>query len=218
MQKAASTPHLPGCAQLDRADSHIKTLRQLRGGRFGGPSVYAPSPCLCLVPACRLRLINLEVREIPVLSNHKCSNSLSRPPLSAVRGAAGGVISAVQAPGVCASRMRFQSRLQMSAATSGRTTICLKPEEHHGFQPHAATATSPLIAAGPGYCDKGSLVSDATACFNDLPKLATAERFAGVRAFSERLIKAHFLPVPLGEGKHLAVTPRVIEFALELSV
>lgn len=30
--------------------------------------MYAPTPCLCLFPARRLHVINLEVRDIPVLS------------------------------------------------------------------------------------------------------------------------------------------------------
>lgn len=68
--------------------------------------------------------------------------------------------------------------------------------------PLGAALSSPAL----GKCDKGSLVSDATVGLNVLHKQATAKRFAGVRTFLERLIKAHFHPVPLTEQKHLAVT------------
>lgn len=52
----------------------------------------------------------------------------------------------------------------------------------------------------------GTAVGDAAMCFNVLCTPAAAKRFAGVRMFLGRLIKAHFHPAPLGERKHLAVT------------
>lgn len=169
--------------------------------------------------ACSLHVINPEVREIPVLSQSETLRfSFLTFPVS----------------GVWCSWQRYQRRASASCLCIQDAISELAPDVGSDIgqdrclsraggaswfparswgprcSSRTAVATSPPAAAlsSPALANvtKGSVVSDATACFNILRKLATAKRFARVRTFLKRLIKAHFHPVPLGEQKHLAVT------------